>query len=111
INLSLANYGCAFAEGAPLPQSIYPPNPAGYRGMCGNTWDWCRDSWNGYRTIRGGCWMDSERFCLVSTRYRNSPIDRDCTIGFRLRIACKRKRGNFYSAERSELATIERLLL
>jgi Sulfatase-modifying factor enzyme 1/TIR domain len=111
ISPGLAYYGHRFATGRPLPQRLYPSNPAGYAGMCGNTWDWCGDSWGEHRVIRGGCWMDSERFCEVRARYRNAPIDRDCAVGFRVRIACKRRRGGLYLADRQAPAPLERFLL
>src|SRR5262249_52426064 len=85
-----AHYGHVFASGHPQPQTQHPANAAGYFGMCGNTWDWCLDSWGNHRVIRGGCWMDSEQFCRVSARYRNAPVDRDCAVGFRVRVRARR---------------------
>jgi len=110
INHNLANYGCPFGKGHPLPQQTYPSNPAGYWGLCGNTWDWCIDKWNAHRVIKGGCWMDSAKFCEVKARYRNSPIDRDCAVGFRTRIICAQKTGDLYVAERPDFTELQNLL-
>ena len=76
-------------QGAPVDPRRYPANPAGFYGMTGNTWDWCNDSWGPHRVIRGGGYMDAPLFCRTSARYRNSPLDRDCCVGFRLRLEIK----------------------
>lgn len=95
-----ARYEGRFAEGEASPQTMYPPNPDGYFGMSGNTWDWCRTAWGGHRVIRGGSWMDSRAFCTTEARYRNAPVDRDCTVGFRVRIGARPKGGNCYEVIR-----------
>ena len=79
-----ACYGKTPGTGQPDPVDMYPPNPNGFSGMCGNTWDWCLDADGTHRVIRGGGYMDSAAFCRLDARYRNSPIDRDCCVGFRL---------------------------
>ena len=66
--------------------TAYPPNPEGYYGLCGNTWDWCATAWGPHRVIRGGGFMDSAEFCTIASRYRHAPIDRDCTVGFRVKV-------------------------
>jgi hypothetical protein len=86
IEPTLANYGGSFDSGSPAPQRSFPPNPDGFFGLCGNTWDWCRTPARDYRIIRGGSWIDSERFCTTTSRYRNAPVDRDCSVGFRVRL-------------------------
>lgn len=81
-----AYYAQPFGQGAPLPARTFPPNPSGFFNMCGNTWDWCNSSWNQHHVIRGGSYMDSALFCSIQARYRNSPIDRDCCISFRIKV-------------------------
>jgi Sulfatase-modifying factor enzyme 1/TIR domain len=76
-----------FSEGNPVNASSYPCNPNGFYGMCGNTWDWCSDENEGFCAIKGGGYMDSAEFCTITAGYRNSPIDRDCCVGFRLQFA------------------------
>lgn len=73
-----------FGTGKPIDPRIYPPNPAGFYGMSGNTWDWCLSRQGQHYAIKGGGFMDSERFCRIGSGYRNSPIDRDCCVGFRV---------------------------
>ncbi|HEU0076236.1 MAG TPA: SUMF1/EgtB/PvdO family nonheme iron enzyme [Longimicrobiaceae bacterium] len=81
-----AHYDFPLAEGAPLPSNAYSPNPLGFYGMCGNTWDWCSSCEGPHRMICGGGFMDSDRFCRVQAAYRNAPIDRDCCVGFRVKL-------------------------
>ncbi len=81
----LANFGEQLGKGRPVPVDNYPPNLAGFFGMCGNIWDWCLDAEGEHKVIRGGGYMDCAEFCKISARYRNSPIDRDCCVGFRIR--------------------------
>jgi hypothetical protein len=86
INSDLASFGRPFGSSEPESAGAYPPNAEGYYGMCGNVWDWCSTPWGTHRAIRGGGCMDAARFCAISARYRNSPIDRDCCVGFRVKI-------------------------
>jgi hypothetical protein len=83
---ALACFGKPFGAACPAAATAHPPNPEGYYGMCGNTWDWCADVWDSHRVIRGGSCMDSADFCTTRTRYRNAPVDRDCSVGFRVKI-------------------------
>ena len=85
IDHAVAYFGQPFGTGAPAPTMTHPPNPEGYYGLCGNTWDWCASAAGGYRVIRGGGWMDTAVFCRIDTRYRNAPIDRDSCVGFRIK--------------------------
>jgi hypothetical protein len=97
IDPALAWFGGQFAIGDRKPASHYPPNAGGFHGMCGNTWDWCATRWDGHRVIRGGSWQDGRRFCAARARYRNAPVDRDCTVGFRVRVQAKRIRSGEYA--------------
>jgi hypothetical protein len=82
----LAYFGRPFGASPPVAATAHPPNSEGYHGMCGNTWDWCATTWGSHRVIRGGGSMDAARFCAIRSRYRNAPIDRDCCVGFRVKI-------------------------
>ncbi|MBC7780834.1 MAG: SUMF1/EgtB/PvdO family nonheme iron enzyme [Proteobacteria bacterium] len=86
LDVRLACYGQPFADAVPAPATAHPPNAEGFHGMCGNTWDWCASPWHSHRAIRGGGAMDAPRFCAIGSRYRNAPIDRDCCVGFRVKI-------------------------
>ena len=88
-----AYYAQSFGAAAPLPARGFPPNPYGFFGMCGNTWDWCASLWGSHRVIRGGSYMDSASFCKIQARYRNAPVDRDCSVGFRLKLQIPLKKG------------------
>lgn len=81
---ALAHHDQPFARGMPRATSDHPATPAGFRGLCGNTWDWCADAWGPHRVLRGGGWMDDARHCRVDARYRNAPQDRDACVGLRL---------------------------
>lgn len=83
---SLAHYGCALDENAPCAVDAFPANGRGLRGMCGNVWDWCLDGSDKHKALRGGGYMDSATYCQISAHYRNFPIDRDCCVGFRLKV-------------------------
>ena len=84
-----AYFGVRLDEGAPAPNLAYPANRLGFYGMCGNTWDWCSDGDGPHRIIRGGGYMDAARFCKTRAAYRNAPIDRDCSVGFRIRAVAR----------------------
>jgi hypothetical protein len=85
IDHAVACFDQPFGAGAPAPTIAHPPNPEGYYGLCGNTWDWCTSAAGAYRVIRGGGCMDAAAFCRIDTRYRNAPIDRDTCVGFRIK--------------------------
>jgi formylglycine-generating enzyme required for sulfatase activity len=87
INPTVACYGRPFGCCGPVAATTYRPNPEGYYGLCGNVWDWCASPWGLHQVIRGGGCMDAAAFCTIETRYRNAPIDRDCSVGFRVKAA------------------------
>jgi hypothetical protein len=82
----LAHYECRLGEGRPVAVTKFAATAGGYYGMCGNTWDWCDSDGDAYKVIKGGGYSDSARFCRIEARYRNSPLDRDCTVGFRIKV-------------------------
>lgn len=79
-----ADYARPFAQGAPSAVDAFPATPGGFRGLAGNTWDWCATAWGSHRVLKGGGYMDAPDFCAINTRYRNAPVDRDCCVGFRV---------------------------
>jgi hypothetical protein len=86
----VAYYDQPFGCCAPLAQTTYPPNPEGFYGLCGNSWDWCASPWGQNRVIRGGGYMDAAAFCKIESHYRNAPIDPDCSVGFRVKVQLPR---------------------
>jgi len=86
INPQLALYGSRLGDGCPVAATKFAATAAGYYGMCGNTWDWCDSGDETYKVIKGGGYSDSPLFCRIDAHYRNSPLDRDCTVGFRIKV-------------------------
>jgi Sulfatase-modifying factor enzyme 1 len=86
IDPQLAYYDCRLGNGSPVAATSFAATPGGYYGMCGNTWDWCDSDDATYKIIKGGGYCDSAFFCRIEARYRNSPLDRDCTVGFRIKV-------------------------
>jgi formylglycine-generating enzyme required for sulfatase activity len=82
-----AKYGGVFAAGAPASVRAYPSSRAGIYGLCGNVWEWSSTHWDDHCVIKGGSFLDAPEFCATEARYRNAPIDRDCSVGFRVWIA------------------------
>jgi hypothetical protein len=89
LNHAEAYYDRPFGSGSPIDPMIFSPNPEGFYGLCGNSWDWCESPWGQHRVIRGGGYMDAAAFCRIQSRYRNAPIDRDCCVGFRVKMKCQ----------------------
>ncbi len=92
-----ASFGCSLGLGAPIEVDRNPPNPEGFYAMSGNVWDWCLDAEGPHRVICGGSYADPPRFCRIDARYRNSPLDRDCCVGFRLSLQAAFDRSDFLS--------------
>lgn len=86
IGPQLAHYDSRFGDGSPVAAATFAATPGGFHGMCGNTWDWCDSGDAMYKVIKGGGYSDSPLFCRIEARYRNSPLDRDCNVGFRIKV-------------------------
>jgi formylglycine-generating enzyme required for sulfatase activity len=86
-----------------VPVGIFEANPWGLYNVHGNVWEWCEDVWHdnyggapadgsawlqggdeSRRVVRGGSWDDGPRYLRAANRIRNTTVDRNDFIGFRL---------------------------
>lgn len=93
-------------KGGTTPVGAYSPqgdSPYGAADMVGNVWEWCHSlfkpypykvddgrenkSESGDRVVRGGSFLDYQRYARAAFRNRNSPVNRIHNWGFRLVVA------------------------
>jgi len=75
------------ADGRPHAIGQKTPNPWGFHDLLGNVWEWCQDWFcvaNPCRSVRGGSYFNSARFCRSAQRWGWHPNNRGRYCGFRL---------------------------
>ena len=68
------------------PVDAFPPNGYGIYSITGNTWEWCADSWDEGRVMKGGSFLCHDSYCnryRVAARTQNTPDSAASNIGFR----------------------------
>ena len=88
-----------------LPVASLPQNPSGLFEVAGNAWEWVEDCWHdsyagaptdgsawledgggdcAQRVLRGGSWYGLPGFLRAAYRHRNSAVEANSDVGFRL---------------------------
>ena len=77
------------AEEKPHAVGQKTPNAWGFQDMLGNIWEWCQDWFvaNSCRSVRGGSYFNSARFCRSAQRWGWIPNNPGRYCGFRLLAA------------------------
>lgn len=67
------------------PVASFLPNPNGIYDLGGNVWEWCEDSMNNGKVVRGGSWQGYEPGLLYSSTRKSFPAaERKVDMGFRI---------------------------
>jgi formylglycine-generating enzyme required for sulfatase activity len=75
--------------GTTTPVGKYSPggdSPYEAADMAGNVWEWCADWYDegkAHKVLRGGSWINDQRYARCAVRYWNYPWFGDLNLGFR----------------------------